>query len=148
MKKILLVLGFLAVASFAANAAVPAPYTVQFNGYCDGIYIAHLDAHAFAGVHLLGDCANNFYGGGFKSAAPGWTYYTGAADQFSDPLYGIYGINASLEFLMQVSGKKKCAWVIWEGPDGVSLYFINAGLCTKIADSKALVKGTKSSTGR
>jgi hypothetical protein len=144
MKKLLLVICFLALCSLGASAQ-----TVQFDGFCDGLQV-NPSGIVFGGTHLLGDCANNFFGGGFIHTAPGFTFYPGKVYDFSDPLFGLFGINASIEFLVNIkpSKKKNCGWVIYEGPDGVGNYFLNAGTCTKVANAKALLKGTKSSTNR
>lgn len=151
MKKMLLLFCFVAVASLAANAS---NFTVAFTGYCDGLAVNNPAGLSFGGTHLLGDCVNNQFGGGFKHAAATFTYYTGSAYDFSDPLFGLQGFNSSLQFLVQVSGTVKrpgkCGWVLYYGPDGVNNYLLNLGTCTRIADAHAIVRspGLKASTSR
>jgi hypothetical protein len=150
MKKMLLVCCFLAVASLAANATTG--FTVTFNGYCDGMNIANFTTISFGGNHNNDNCAGDVsHGGGFKHAAAGYTYYTGAAFDFGDPYFGRVGTNASLQILLSVAGTVKapihCGWVIYYGPDGVANYYLNSGLCT-IVSRPVRMGGTKSSTMR
>ena len=117
--------------------------------------IASYTGILFGGTHINATCAGtNTFGGGFVHAAAGYTYYTGAAFDFGDPLFGLLGTDASLQFLIQITGtvKKpgKCGWVIYEGPDGVSNYLLNSGPCTLLSrpDEIRSVAGAKSSTSR
>src|SRR5262249_4519374 len=148
MKKMLLVVCFLALASLAANAKVNGVY--QLDGYCDavGINTYGVPATILGGTHYLGDCANNFFGGGFKHGLAS-VYQTGlgAVVDFSDPLYGMYGINASLQFIFNFN-HGQCSWVIYDGPDGVGNYVVNVGTCTKVAAPLKKKPGMKYSAQR
>ena len=148
MKKMLLVLCLIAFASLTASATTG--YTVAFNGYCDGVSIANNNNVIFGGVHNLTSCPyNNRNGGGFKHAAAGYTYYTGAAFDFSDTFAASLGYNESQEVLINVAGTPthpvKCGWVYYTGNDGVGNYYTNSGLCTIVSRplSRQQVKGLK-----
>ena len=150
MKKMLLVCCFLAVACLAANATTG--FTVTFNGYCDGMSVANYTTISFGGNHNNDNCGGDIsHGGGFKHAAAGYTYYTGAAFDFSDPYFGRIGTNSSLQFLLQVAGTPakpvKCGWTLYYGPDGVANYLLNYGLCTLVS-RPVRMGGTKSTTMR
>lgn len=150
MKKMFLVCCFLAVACLAANATTG--YTVSFSPYCDGMSVASSTNISFGGVHINDNCAGDFSnGGGFKHAAAGFTYYTGAAFDFSDPFFGRNGSNSSLQFLLSVAGTVAhpihCGWTLYYGPDGVGNYLLNSGLCT-IVSRPVRQGGTKSTTMR
>ena len=149
MKKMLLLFCFVAVASLAASAT---SFTVSFTPYCDGMAVHNPSGISFGGTHILGNCVNNYYGGGFKHGATGFTYYAGSAYDFSDPLYGMEGINSSLQYLLSVTGTARrpgnCGWVIYEGPDGVGIYLLNYGTCTRVANAAAISGKGKSSASR
>jgi hypothetical protein len=150
MKKMFLLFCFIALASLAANAHV---VTVQFTGYCDGMYINNPSGIIFGGQHILGNCVNNQNGGGFVHAAAGYTYYTGVAYDFSDPLFGLDGSNSSLQYLLQVAGTvkrtTKCGWAIYYGPDGSNNYLLNYGTCSIVSGvAKHEGAGLKSSASR
>jgi hypothetical protein len=150
MKKMLLVFCFLTMASVAASASINGTY--QLDGFCDGINI-HLygvPQTIFGGTHLLADCVQNTLGGGFRhDLSPVYQTGTGAVLDFSDPLFGMYGENSSLQIILNVN-HGQCSWVIYYGNDGVGNYVLNAGTCTKVANKAAMAKrpGLKSSTQR
>lgn len=150
MKKMLLVLCVIAFASLTASATTG--YTVTFNGYCDGMNVATTTTIAFGGNHNNDNCAGDVsHGGGFKHSAPGYTYYTGSAYDFSDPFFGRSGSNSSLQFLLSVAGTPThpvhCGWTLYYGPDGAGNYLLNYGLCT-IVSRPVRQGGTKSTTMR
>jgi hypothetical protein len=144
MKKMLLLLCIIAFASLTASATTG--YTVGFNGYVDSMSIATYTGAIFGGTHWNANGAGlNTHGGGFRHAAPGFTYYTGGAFDFSDPLFGLEGSNSSLQFLLQVTGTPArpgiCGWTLYYGPDGVSNYLLNLGTCTLVSRPVAQQQG-------
>ncbi|MFZ0687606.1 MAG: hypothetical protein WAM89_18840 [Terriglobales bacterium] len=156
MKKLLLLFCLVAMFSLAANATTTG-YTVSFSPYCDGMSIASYTGIIFGGYHIYpSGCgpSENLNGGGFVHAAAGYTYYTGAAFDFSDITFAVEGVNSSLQFLLQVAGTTKhttkCGWTIYAGEDGVGNYFINEGTCTLVSrpDQIRSVAGAKATTDR
>jgi len=154
MKKMLLLLCFVALACLAASATTG--YTVTFNGYCDGMSIAKYTGIIFGGTHNFTACSlTDTNGGGFRHAAAGYTVYSGAAFDFSDPFFGYEeATNSSLQYLLQVTGTVKkpgiCGWANYKGDDGVSNYLIAAGYCTLVSRPLGAgeAPGLKPSTSR
>jgi hypothetical protein len=151
MKKMLLVLCVIAFASLTASATTG--YTIAFTGYCDGMSIASYSGIIFGGNHNNANCHGAvIHGGGFRHAAAGYTYYSGAAFDFSDPLLGYtYATNSSLQYLLQVSGTPShpgpCGWANYKGSDGVGNYLVHSGTCTLVS-RPVRAGGTKSSATR
>jgi hypothetical protein len=147
MKRMFLIFGFVALASIAASAA---PVTYQFDGYCDSmtINLYGVPKTIFGGTHNFGDCANNFNIGGFKhGVATVYQTGTGAVIDAGDPLFGLFGVNASLQFLIN-KNNLQCSWIIYSGSDGVGNYVVNVGTCTKVVGPIKRGAGVKSSAGR
>jgi hypothetical protein len=145
MKKVLLVLSFLAVASLAANAQVGS-YSLTFDGYCDGytlnVYNVIATQEFAGGVHYYyNSCAESTEtaNGGQEAwnaklppnGLTGSHYFSGKAKgkvvQVADQTYTQLGLPYSLEYVFNLL---YCTWAIYEGPDGVGSYLLADGTCT------------------
>jgi hypothetical protein len=151
MKKMLLVLSFIALATLAANAK-DSFYNFTFDGYCDGMSLRLYTPNPgvtpktiVGGTHNFFDCANTEAVGGFKHAlSPAYQLSTGAVLDVSDEQLGIFGIWASSQYNISTNNH---TWVLWYGPDGVGNYVLNYGTYSNAAPAKKGA-GTKASGQR
>jgi hypothetical protein len=153
MKKMLLVISLVLCLS-AFSAAKDTFYNFTLDGFCDGMSLrlytpgAPVPKILVGGLHVLGDCVNNFNVGGFKHGISPTVQYpgsTGAVLDVSDPLLGLFGIDASLQFLINTNFH---TWTIYEGPDGVGNYLLNEGTYSNAAKPMTKGVGTKASVTR
>ena len=104
MKKMLLVISLVLCLS-AFSAAKDTFYNFTLDGFCDGMSLrlytpgAPVPKILVGGLHVLGDCVNNFNVGGFKHGISPTVQYpgsTGAVLDVSDPLLGLECVLATL----------------------------------------------------
>ncbi len=153
MRKMLLVLTVVLVASLAANAKV---FNFQFDGFCDNITSVRnspgfpIPAVFVHGVHHFIVPCGGFIDsnvGGFKHGHS--TTFPPAAtpvDDYSDPIEGLYGFNYSLQYLVhEPSLSAGCVWANYFS-NGAGLYLFLSGTCTPFAGAAPQGRLSGSST--
>lgn len=150
MKKTLLVLALVALASVAASAKT---YNISFDGFCDAMELTTsgpTPALIFAGgVHDFSACElPSVYVGGFRHS-----FYTSidpgggsTVIDLVDPTLGyLYGIPYSLQYLINTSGG--CSWSNYV--DFGEGHLLNStGTCTDVHGPVKAAAGTKPSFKR
>ena len=150
MKKMLLVLCFIALATFTASAK-DSFYNFTFDGFCDGMSlrlyaVAPGNKALIGGTHNFFDCANTEAVGGFKHGLnAAYQLSTGAVLDVSDEQLAIFGLWASSQYNISTNNH---TWVLWYGPDGVGNYVLNAGTYSNAAAPTKKGAGSKATGQR
>jgi hypothetical protein len=141
MKKMLLVLTVVLIGSLAASAA-PIVFNFSFDGFCDNMTtIRYTPGTGFpkkflAGVHnLIGPCGGFIDSnvGGFQHGNPlAIPPNVAPVNDYSDPIEGLYGYNASLQYLVHEpnAAHPSCVWANYLG-NGNANYLLFSGTCTR-----------------
>jgi hypothetical protein len=154
MKKMLVVLGFVALASLAASAA---SHTLTFDGFCDGMTLVNptgftqlglKKAQLVGGTHNNYDCAGSVASvSGFKMSFPATIApmdqvgASGPVLNVGSPIIGP-ATNLSYSVHVKTAAQPFCIWANWIA-DGTNQNFFREGTCTQ--SSQPVGNGTRSS---
>jgi hypothetical protein len=137
MKRIVLVLSLVALASLSANATTPKPkyYSFGLTGYCDTFsfytYSAYSGAPAIAisGQHHCGHFPIETVGGFVHALSSYYQVGTGTVFDFHDSEYSDWYGEPGYESNWIINWKAG-TWVLYVTNGGLGYYFVNSGTIT------------------